>query len=125
MIVTIENGVETREVEHTEGFVRIATYYPSSCPWDCYVAKKAREWRCVLSAVDIACETPETHRTNLCPTPSGSSGYVRFGDNMMPGFVSLYVAPENETSAIAALASHSADIQAWIDGTGKMPKACQ
>ena len=125
MITTIANNVETREMKHTEGFIRIATYYPSSCPWDCYVAKKAQEWRCVLSAANIPCETPTTSQTNLCPTPSGSGGYIRFGDNMMPGFVSLYVSPENEALAIAALASHDEAIQAWLFDGGKMPEACR
>ena len=106
------------------GYTIIDTYRPHSTPWDYHGGKHLREMRALLA--DVCPDVPvallrETH-TSLCPTPSGSGGSVRFGDDMLPGVYHVAVPYDNATEATHAIADYKVAISRWVHDDGPRPK---
>lgn len=122
MIVTRENGIESRETVMREGFTVADVYYPNTCPWDYYGRKWLREMELVLAEKDIESQQIEVQQKNLIPMGSGPNGRVRFGDGMMPGCYKIAVPAEKLPEALDAIRHHQIDIKAWLDGDDSMPE---
>lgn len=118
-----ERVKQVRHPEVPDGYVELEVYRPHSSPWDCYKRKQANEWSKVLKDLRHVCEFVD--ETNMFPTGSGPGGRVRFGDDMMPGRVILWVHPNDFGEAVLALLEHKQAIRNWLHQGGPMPDACR
>jgi len=117
------HSVEYREQMVPYLYIIIESFTPHSCPWDYYGMKKCKEWKNVMKAAGIPCETLQTNKKHLSPTGTGPGGSIRTGDDWMPGEYRLVVPKHKDTLAREALLDHRAEVSKWLDKEGPMPEA--
>ena len=117
------DGVETREEMCPDKYFSIRIYHPGSTPWDYQCSKKASEWQKVMAAAEIPCVICTTKQKRTSPQGSGPGGRVRFGDDMMPGNISLCIPKRFHEAADNALSEHARAVNSWLYDEAEMPAA--
>ncbi len=122
----IRDGVTITEQVVPHLFVVVDTYHPcqSTVPWDCYGRDHQKEIKRVLINAGIESVDLCENHVNNAPAGSGRGGMVRFGDNMMPGVYRVAVPKERVDAAMAAIAQHKKEVEAWIQGGARPLAMC-